>query len=42
MENGLIEKVHYGRYQWLDVDNPSKVHLIKAFFMSGFWRSIIW
>jgi predicted transcriptional regulator of viral defense system len=33
--NGLIEKVRYGYYRWLDADNPGEARLIKQLFPDG-------
>jgi predicted transcriptional regulator of viral defense system len=35
MEDGLIEKVRYGYYQWLDAENLSEVRLINTLFPDG-------
>jgi predicted transcriptional regulator of viral defense system len=34
-EDGLVEKVRYGYYQWLDTDNPSEARLINQLFPDG-------
>jgi predicted transcriptional regulator of viral defense system len=33
--DGLVEKIRYGYYQWLDEDNPSEARLIKQLFPDG-------
>jgi predicted transcriptional regulator of viral defense system len=34
-EDGLVEKVRYGYYQWLEADNPSEARLINQLFPDG-------
>jgi hypothetical protein len=33
--DGLIEKIRYGAYQWLDEDNPSEARLVNQLFPDG-------
>jgi predicted transcriptional regulator of viral defense system len=33
--DGLIEKIRYGYYQWIDEDNPSEARLINQLFPDG-------
>ena len=35
VKDGLIEKIRYGYYQWIDNDNPSEVRLIIQLFPDG-------
>ena len=35
IQDGFIEKVRYGYYQWVDHDNPSEVVIIKRLFPDG-------
>ncbi|GHV95949.1 transcriptional regulator [Spirochaetia bacterium] len=35
VSDGLIEKIRYGYYQWLDEDNPSEARLINQLFPDG-------
>jgi predicted transcriptional regulator of viral defense system len=35
VKDGLIEKIRYGYYQWVDEDNPSEAHLINQLFPDG-------
>ena len=35
IQDGLIEKVRYGYYQWVDNDNPSEVVIVKRLFPDG-------
>jgi predicted transcriptional regulator of viral defense system len=35
IQDGFIEKIRYGYYQWVDSDNPSEVIIIKRLFPDG-------
>jgi len=35
VRDGHIEKIRYGYYQWIDVDNPSEARLISQLFPDG-------
>ena len=35
IQDGLIEKIRYGYYQWVDSNNPSDVIIIKRLFPDG-------
>ena len=35
IQDGLIEKIRYGYYQWVDPNNPSDVIIIKRLFPDG-------
>ena len=35
VRDGLIEKIRYGYYQWIDNDNPSEARLINQLFPDG-------
>jgi len=35
VEDGLIEKIRHGYYQWLDADNPSDIRIINRLFPDG-------
>ena len=35
VKDGLIEKIRYGFYQWIDEDNPSEARLINQLFPDG-------
>ena len=35
INDGLIEKIRYGYYQWIDEDNPSEARLINQLFPDG-------
>jgi predicted transcriptional regulator of viral defense system len=35
IKDGLIEKIRYGYYQWIDEDNPSDTRLINQLFPDG-------
>ena len=35
VKDGLIEKIRYGYYQWIDEDNPSEARLINQLFPDG-------
>ena len=35
VRDGLIEKIRYGYYQWVDEDNPSEARLINQLFPDG-------
>jgi predicted transcriptional regulator of viral defense system len=35
VNDGLVEKIRYGYYQWIDEDNPSEARLINQLFPDG-------
>jgi len=35
VKDGLVEKIRYGYYQWIDEDNPSEARLINQLFPDG-------
>ena len=35
VKDGLIDKIRYGYYQWIDEDNPSEARLINQLFPDG-------
>jgi len=35
VRDGLVEKIRYGYYQWIDEDNPSEARLINQLFPDG-------
>ena len=35
IQDGLVEKIRYGYYQWVDHDNPSEAVIIKRLFPDG-------